>query len=84
MGLNENFDNNVSKKKFTEETTNNSNSSIFVGNKEDFGNFLIKNNTLERVNGGLNWFVASIFLFADMAGGGIVAVPIAITKSCNF
>lgn len=73
----------ISKNDFSNETGKSS-SVTFVGSAEDFGNFLIKDNSLERVSGGLSWFVASIFLLADMAGGGIVAMPSAINHSCNF
>lgn len=30
---------------------------------------------------GLNWLTASFFLVADMAGGGIVALPVAMVQS---
>jgi hypothetical protein len=30
---------------------------------------------------GLNWFVAGLFIFAQLAGGGIVALPTAIIQS---
>lgn len=30
---------------------------------------------------GLGWFTAALFLIADMAGGGIVALPVAMVRS---
>lgn len=53
-------------------------------NELTIGNFQTKKNTLERINGGINWFVASILLITDMAGGGIVAMPVAIINSSMF
>jgi hypothetical protein len=30
---------------------------------------------------GINWITASLFLIADMAGGGVVALPIAMLNT---
>jgi len=34
-----------------------------------------------RKHEGLHWILASLFVFADMAGGGIVALPTAVVRS---
>ena len=37
-----------------------------------------------RLETGLNWITAALFIIADMAGGGVVAIPIALLNSGNF
>lgn len=34
-----------------------------------------------KKTGGISWFTASLFLIADMAGGGVVAMPVAMLDS---
>ncbi|KAF7635251.1 Aa_trans domain-containing protein [Meloidogyne graminicola] len=37
-----------------------------------------------RLKTGLNWITAALFIIADMAGGGVVAIPIALLNSGIF
>lgn len=47
---------------------------------EEFkGDYFLEKGHLRKAHG-LNWFLASLFVVADMAGGGIVALPTAIVR----
>lgn len=45
--------------------------------------FSTEGTALQKFNG-FNWIVAALFVVADMAGGGIVALPTAIVRCCKF
>lgn len=40
--------------------------------------------THRRIGSGLSWLTAALFIVADMAGGGVVAIPIALLNSGLF
>uniref|UniRef100_A0A914HP62 Amino acid transporter transmembrane domain-containing protein n=1 Tax=Globodera rostochiensis TaxID=31243 RepID=A0A914HP62_GLORO len=52
------------------------------GSKMDMGDYFVQNGKLRKARG-LGWILAALFVVADMAGGGIVALPTAVVR-CQF
>ncbi|KAL3078721.1 hypothetical protein niasHT_029360 [Heterodera trifolii] len=52
------------------------------GSKMDMGDYYVEDNKLRKARG-LGWVMAALFVVADMAGGGIVALPTAVVR-CQF
>lgn len=51
--------------------------------KSEMGDYYSKEGGPLQKSHGINWVVASLFVVADMAGGGIVALPTAAMR-CGF
>ena len=49
---------------------------------EQLGDFYLENGRLRKTHG-LHWVIAALFVVADMAGAGIVALPTAVVRACR-
>lgn len=76
------YQNDIINDKYDKKLSNKKNNSINEKYEDDNDSNFVKNQNLIKKHG-LHWITASLFIVADMVGSGIVALPIAVVRTCK-